>query len=178
MAFPRVKPFRRPGPFFAIEQPLHSRSSAALVPIPSSKIQPQSRRQYHASPSSPSTASARSRTYYPSSTSSADSPTPFTGATNPYTSRKTWPPDFSKLPERDRFRYEKTFRRRSKLKWARPRWMKATKIVQWGLIWATVGYWVFFLEVPTDTVEEGEEKKGRTPFDDVSLPSIRSADYG
>lgn len=143
---------RRPGPFFAIERTLHSQSRPSLATT--------SQRQSHHHPRSrPSSTSSTS----PPLSSSPPVPASFTGATNPYTSRKSWPPDFSKLSTHDRFRYEKTFRRRSKLKWARPRWIKFTKILQWGLIWATVGYWVFFLKIGQ---REGAE--GRTPFEEVS----------
>lgn len=53
---------------------------------------------------------------------------------NPYRTQKRWPPDFSKLPHKMQFRFERRYRRRTKLKYARPTWMKATKLVQWGLI--------------------------------------------
>lgn len=55
-------------------------------------------------------------------------------AFNPFKAKRKWPPDFSKLSEKHQFRLERKYRRRSKLKFARPRWMKATKLVQWGLI--------------------------------------------
>ena len=51
---------------------------------------------------------------------------------NPYKAQKQWPPDFTKINPKDQFRFERRYRRRAKLKWARPRWMKITKLVQWG----------------------------------------------
>ena len=54
--------------------------------------------------------------------------------TNPFKAKRAWPPDFSKLPDRQQFRLERKYRRRTKLKYARPNWMKATKLAQWGAI--------------------------------------------
>ncbi|KAK4691131.1 hypothetical protein P7C71_g5804, partial [Lecanoromycetidae sp. Uapishka_2] len=51
---------------------------------------------------------------------------------NPYKAQKQWPPDFSKLHPKHQFRLERKYRRRSKLKWARPRWTKAVKLTAWG----------------------------------------------
>jgi len=56
-----------------------------------------------------------------------------TAINNPYKAQKQWPPDFTKLSTKHQFRFERRYRRRAKLKWARPRWMKITKIAQWGL---------------------------------------------
>ena len=54
------------------------------------------------------------------------------GHTNIYKAQKEWPPDFSKLHPKHQFRLERRYRRRSKLKWARPRWTKAVKLTAWG----------------------------------------------
>lgn len=51
---------------------------------------------------------------------------------NPYKTKKTWPPDFSKLSQRYQLRLERKYRRRMKLKFARPVWTKATILLQWG----------------------------------------------
>ena len=85
-------------------------------------------------------------------------PAPFTAANNPYRARKKWPPNFKNLHPKHQFHYEKTYRRRMKLKYARPTWTKATKIVQWALIYGVLFYWVFLLEMGDDG----------TPFDNVS----------
>lgn len=175
---PRIANVRRPGPFFAFERNLQTQTRATAVNRTNAQTQPQpppqpqpsespfpSARFRSSSSSLPTSSSPSPRTTLRSLfglTSSPPSnyiPAPFTGANNPYTTRKSWPPDFSKLAERDRFHYEKTFRRRLKLKWARPVWTKSIKILQWGLVWGVLGYWVFFLEV----------EEGRTPFGDVSI---------
>jgi hypothetical protein len=56
---------------------------------------------------------------------------PFDFENNPYRA-KQWPPDFSKLSSKYQFRLERRYRRRAKLAWARPRWTKFTKLVQYG----------------------------------------------
>ena len=89
-------------------------------------------------------------------------PAPFTAANNPYRARKKWPPNFKNLHPKHQFHYEKTYRRRMKLKYARPTWTKATKIVQWALIYGVLFYWVFLLEMGDDG----------TPFDNVSRMHI------
>jgi hypothetical protein len=86
-------------------------------------------------------------------------PAPFNAINNPYRARKSWPPDFTTLHPKHQFHFEKTYRRRAKLKYARPTWKKGTKIVQYGLSLLLIGYWVFFLEVGDDRV---------TPFQAVS----------
>ncbi|RQM04975.1 hypothetical protein DH86_00003707, partial [Scytalidium sp. 3C] len=63
---------------------------------------------------------------------------------NQYKAKRTWPPDFSKLSPRHQFRLERRYRRRTKLKWARPRWTKAVKITQLASV--TSVYGVLFME--------------------------------
>ncbi|KAH8687395.1 hypothetical protein BGZ60DRAFT_364279 [Tricladium varicosporioides] len=53
---------------------------------------------------------------------------------NPYKAKRLWPPDFQKIDRKHQFRLERRYRRRAKLKWARPRWTKAVKLVQLGSI--------------------------------------------
>lgn len=84
-------------------------------------------------------------------------PAPFNAINNPYRARKKWPPNFKNLHPKHQFRYEKTYRRRMKLKYARPTWTKATKIVQWALIYGVLFYWIFLLDMGDDG----------TPFDNV-----------
>jgi hypothetical protein len=86
-------------------------------------------------------------------------PAPFNAVNNPYRARKSWPPDFTTLHPKHQFHFEKTYRRRAKLKYDRPTWKKGTKIVQYALSITLIGYWVFFLEVGDDRV---------TPFQAVS----------
>lgn len=87
-------------------------------------------------------------------------PAPFHVNNNPYRARKQWPPDFRELDPKRQFHFEKTYRRRAALKWARPTWNKSIKILQQTLITTTIIYFVFFLE-PT----RGEG----TPFDGVCV---------
>lgn len=56
---------------------------------------------------------------------------------NPYKAQKPWPPDFSKLDPKYQFRLERRYRRRTKLKWTRPRWVKGVKLAQWGICGCT-----------------------------------------
>lgn len=56
------------------------------------------------------------------------------GYYSPYQPKRQWPPDMSKLSPKHQFRLERKYRRRAALKYARPRWVKATKLVQWGVI--------------------------------------------
>jgi hypothetical protein len=48
----------------------------------------------------------------------------------PYKAKRLWPPDFSKISPKHQFKLERKYKRRAKLKWARPRWTKAVKIAQ------------------------------------------------
>ncbi|KAL8967316.1 MAG: hypothetical protein Q9197_005494 [Variospora fuerteventurae] len=59
---------------------------------------------------------------------------------NPYKARKPWPPDFAKLDPKYQFRLERRYRRRTKLKWARPGWVKGVKLAQWGICIFVFGY--------------------------------------
>lgn len=60
--------------------------------------------------------------------------------TNPYKAQRSWPPDFSKLHPKAQFRLERKYKRRAKLKWARPRWTKGVKLAQMGVISCEFGY--------------------------------------
>lgn len=83
---------------------------------------------------------------------------PFTAETNPYRCKRTWPPDFTQLSTKHQFRLERRYRRRSKLKWARPNWTKFVKLAQSGSIIFVLIYGVLFMQV------DGQ----KTPFDGVS----------
>ena len=52
---------------------------------------------------------------------------------NPYKAQKQWPPDFTRIDSKHQFRLERRYRRRAKLAYARPQWMKYTKLFQWGI---------------------------------------------
>lgn len=47
-----------------------------------------------------------------------------------YKPRKIWPPDFSRLSQKEQFRFEKKYKRRVKLATARPRWDKFVRMAQ------------------------------------------------
>lgn len=82
---------------------------------------------------------------------------PFTLETNPYRCKRSWPPDFSKLSQKHQFRLERRYRRRTKLKWARPTWTKIVKIGQWSSIIFVLVYGVLYLEI----------EEGMTPFEGI-----------
>ncbi|RMD44723.1 hypothetical protein DV735_g299, partial [Chaetothyriales sp. CBS 134920] len=73
---------------------------------------------------------------------------------NPYRARKKWPPDFHKLHPKQQFHFEKTFRRRALLKWARPNWNKWIKRLQRSMLLTAMLYFLFIAE-----------PDGGTPFD-------------
>ncbi|KAI9847382.1 MAG: hypothetical protein M1837_002570 [Sclerophora amabilis] len=66
--------------------------------------------------------------------------------TNPYKAKKLWPPDFTKLTPKHQFRLERRYKRRAKLKWARPKWTKAMKLAQWGCMASVLVYGVLFMD--------------------------------
>ncbi|KAB8273623.1 hypothetical protein BDV30DRAFT_106402 [Aspergillus minisclerotigenes] len=65
---------------------------------------------------------------------------------SPYKPKRQWPPDMSKLSPKHQFRLERKYRRRAALKFARPKWVKATKLVQWGVIGFVIVYAALFME--------------------------------
>ncbi|KAH9217887.1 hypothetical protein DL95DRAFT_386016 [Leptodontidium sp. 2 PMI_412] len=71
---------------------------------------------------------------------------PFDIYTNPYKATRLWPPDFSKIDRKHQFRLERKYKRRAKLKWARPRWTKFVKIAQMSSIVFIAVYGVLFLD--------------------------------
>lgn len=77
-------------------------------------------------------------------------PFPYKITQNPYPAKRVWPPDFQKLSHMHQFRLERRYRRRAKLKWARPTWSKATKLVQWGSILFVTVYVVLYMDVTDD----------------------------
>ncbi|OCL12123.1 hypothetical protein AOQ84DRAFT_373345 [Glonium stellatum] len=78
---------------------------------------------------------------------SAEAPKPlFDFDANPYKAKRTWPPDFSKLSPKHQFRLERRYKRRAKLKWARPGWTKGVKLAQWGSGIFVLTYGVLFMD--------------------------------
>ncbi|KAG2419564.1 hypothetical protein HFD88_004360 [Aspergillus terreus] len=92
----------------------------------------------------------------PSSTS--DTQPPLDGEYySPYKPKRQWPPDMSKLSPKHQFRLERKYRRRAALKFARPKWTKATKLVQWTAIGFVLVYAMLFMEW---------DERG-SPFDEI-----------
>lgn len=100
-----------------------------------------------------------------SPTSPPPEPFPYPLENNPYRAKRHWPPDFSQLSDKHQFRLERRYRRRTKLKWARPRWTKGVKLAQWGSILFVAVYGIGYLQV--DRVDVEGEKRVRTVFDGV-----------
>ncbi|KAF4211288.1 hypothetical protein CNMCM8980_008372 [Aspergillus fumigatiaffinis] len=76
---------------------------------------------------------------------------------SPYKPKRQWPPDMSKLSSKHQFRLERKYRRRAALKFARPKWVKATKLIQWGVIGFVLIYALLFMEW---------DERG-SPFDEI-----------
>ncbi|PWY87636.1 hypothetical protein BO70DRAFT_427551 [Aspergillus heteromorphus CBS 117.55] len=76
---------------------------------------------------------------------------------SPYKPKRQWPPDMTKLSPKHQFRLERKYRRRAALKYARPKWVKATKLVQWGVIGFVLVYAMLFMEW---------DERG-SPFDEI-----------
>lgn len=58
--------------------------------------------------------------------------TPITVKNNPYKVQRQWPPDFTKLHPKFQFRLERRYRRRAKMKYQRPGWIRGVKLATWG----------------------------------------------
>ncbi|GFF26989.1 hypothetical protein IFM51744_00147 [Aspergillus udagawae] len=76
---------------------------------------------------------------------------------SPYKPKRQWPPDMSKLSPKHQFRLERKYRRRAALKFARPKWVKITKLLQWGVIGFVLIYALLFMEW---------DERG-SPFDEI-----------
>ncbi|KAH7064933.1 hypothetical protein B0J12DRAFT_18898 [Macrophomina phaseolina] len=87
---------------------------------------------------------------------------------NPYKAKRLWPPDFSKLPPKHQFRLERKYRRRSQLKWARPRWNKFVKLAQWATISFVVVYGVLFMDWRDEVQAKGRSRDANAqPFQGI-----------
>ncbi|KAI0884577.1 uncharacterized protein GGS22DRAFT_144272 [Annulohypoxylon maeteangense] len=67
-------------------------------------------------------------------------------STGPYKLKKVWPPDFTKLSEKDQFRFERRYKRRLKLATVRPRWDKFIKLAQLFSMISVLIYTVLFMD--------------------------------
>ncbi|KXH59272.1 hypothetical protein CSAL01_09777 [Colletotrichum salicis] len=71
----------------------------------------------------------------------------FTVFTNPYRTKKVWPPNFTNLSPQSQLRFEKKYKRRLALVYARPRWNKAVKLAQLVTVIGFLGWTFFFSEL-------------------------------
>ncbi|RYO86088.1 hypothetical protein DL764_009061 [Monosporascus ibericus] len=63
---------------------------------------------------------------------------------------KLWPPDFSQLTEKEKFRFERRYKRRVKLATARPRWDKFVRLAQLSSVTFVLVYSIFFMDWETE----------------------------
>ncbi|TGJ78730.1 hypothetical protein E0Z10_g10037 [Xylaria hypoxylon] len=78
-------------------------------------------------------------------------------ANSRYKPKKVWPPDFSRLSEKEQFRFERRYKRRVRLATARPRWDKYVKLAQLGSVTFVLVYSVLFMDWNTE----------KQPFDGI-----------
>ncbi|KAH6656277.1 hypothetical protein BKA67DRAFT_654624 [Truncatella angustata] len=67
-----------------------------------------------------------------------------------YKPKKVWPPDFSKLSQKEQFRFEKKYKRRVVLATARPRWDKYVKMAQLFSVTGVAVYSILFMDWNTE----------------------------
>ncbi|KAI1132664.1 hypothetical protein F5Y10DRAFT_261086 [Nemania abortiva] len=67
-----------------------------------------------------------------------------------YKPKKVWPPDFSKLSQRDKFRLEKKYKRRVRLATARPRWDRFVRLARLGAVTFVIVYSFLIMEWNTE----------------------------
>ncbi|KAF2971479.1 hypothetical protein GQX73_g2171 [Xylaria multiplex] len=71
-------------------------------------------------------------------------------ANSRYKPKKVWPPDFSRLSQKEQFRFERRYKRRVKLATARPRWDKLVRLAQLGSVTFVLVYSVLFMDWNTE----------------------------
>jgi hypothetical protein len=76
-------------------------------------------------------------------------PKPYDFSANRFPAHTTWPPNFDDLTPKERFNFEKRFRRRSKLKWARPIWNRNLLLIQYASIIGVLWYGAFYMDWTT-----------------------------
>lgn len=87
--------------------------------------------------------------------------------TNPYRAKKVWPPDFTGLSPQAQLRFEKKYKRRLALVYARPRWDKAIKLIQLVTVTGWCRAWEGF---PTFVADEQQVSlAGRSCFQSSSF---------
>ncbi|KAI1084828.1 hypothetical protein F5B20DRAFT_222576 [Whalleya microplaca] len=86
----------------------------------------------------------------PSQESNATAPPSGTIYEGRFKPKKVWPPDFSKLSEKEQFRFERRFKRRIKLATERPRWNKFIRLAQLVSVTSVLVYSVLFMDWKTE----------------------------
>ncbi|OJK04157.1 hypothetical protein ASPACDRAFT_39773 [Aspergillus aculeatus ATCC 16872] len=124
---------------FTTTHPKPSPSPFRLTSTPSPKNPPPSTDEFHAEPDHGHDHNTTDAYY------------------SPYKPKRQWPPDMSKLSPKHQFRLERKYRRRAALKYARPKWTKFTKLVQWFSIGFVLIYAMLFMEW---------DERG-SPFDEI-----------
>lgn len=89
---------------------------------------------------------------------------PFDFARNRFRVKKKWPPTFHELTDKQKFRFERKFKRRIKAKSIKPLWNKWTKISQWSIISFIVVYGVLFHDFRKDPMNP---RPGEQPFESL-----------
>ena len=79
-----------------------------------------------------------------------------TAKNNPYKARIHWPPDFRRLSFKEQFRFEKKYRRRSKMKHMNEKWVKSVKIFQWVTCSSLFVWLILFYDWPGEDDDSGE----------------------
>ncbi|RYO83380.1 hypothetical protein DL766_010604 [Monosporascus sp. MC13-8B] len=87
----------------------------------------------------------------PAAPSIRNTRTPLAGdLSSRYKPKKVWPPDFSQLTEKEKFRFERRYKRRVKLATARPRWDKLVRLAQLSSVTFVLVYSVLFMDWETE----------------------------
>ncbi|KAH7040599.1 uncharacterized protein B0I36DRAFT_311070 [Microdochium trichocladiopsis] len=95
-----------------------------------------------------------------------------------YKPKKVWPPDFSKLSEKEQFRFERRYQRRVKLATARPRWDKYVRLAQLFSVSFVGVYTVFWMDWQTENPPfEGVRQAFRNAFASFSPDEQQSRRY-
>ncbi|KAI0877123.1 hypothetical protein GGS24DRAFT_169397 [Hypoxylon argillaceum] len=67
-----------------------------------------------------------------------------------YKPKKVWPPDFSKLSQKEQFRFERRYKRRVRLAATSPRWDRGVRLARLGSVIAIIVYVVLFMDLKSE----------------------------
>ncbi|CAI4217194.1 unnamed protein product [Parascedosporium putredinis] len=103
------------------------------------------------------------RTLVRRSAAAATERPPLTIYTNPYQTKKIWPPDYKQLSWQDQLKFEKKYKRRVILASRRPKWDKGVKLAQLATTVGVLSWLFFFAElefhgkryVPNEEIKKG-----------------------